>query len=167
MAAILADDIFKRIFLNENGRIPIQVSLSFIPKSPIDNIPALVPVMAWRRTGDKPLPEPMIYSVHRCIYATLEGDELSLRQNDSHFADDILKCIFLNEKVWILIKMSLKIVPQGPFDKMLALVQIMAWQQISLLNDLFWQEHIYCPPIFSNLISSYPIYLCSKQLGTS
>ena len=26
MAATLADDIFKRIFLNENGRIPIQIS---------------------------------------------------------------------------------------------------------------------------------------------
>ena len=60
MAAILADDIFKIIFLNENGRIPIQISLRFVPKSPIDNKPALIQVMAWRRTGDKPLPESMI-----------------------------------------------------------------------------------------------------------
>ena len=60
MAAILADDIFKWIFLNENGRIPIQISLKFVPKSPIDNKSALVQVMAWHRTGDKPLPEPMM-----------------------------------------------------------------------------------------------------------
>ena len=60
MAAILADDIFKSIFLNENDRIPIQISLKFVPWSPIDNKPALVQVMAWRRTGDKPLPEPML-----------------------------------------------------------------------------------------------------------
>ena len=57
MAAILADDIIKWIFLNENDRIPIQISLKFVPRSPIDNKPALVHVMDWCRTGDKPLPE--------------------------------------------------------------------------------------------------------------
>ena len=56
MAAILADDIFKRVFFNENGRIPIQISQKFIRKSPIDNKPASVQVMAWRRTGEKRLP---------------------------------------------------------------------------------------------------------------
>ena len=60
MAAILADNIFKSIFLNESDKIPIQFSLKFVPKSPIDNMPALVQVMAWRRPGDKPLPEPML-----------------------------------------------------------------------------------------------------------
>ena len=42
MAAILADDIFKCIFLNKDDRIPIQFSLKFVPDSPIDNNPALV-----------------------------------------------------------------------------------------------------------------------------
>ena len=37
MAAILADNIFKRIFLNDNVRILIQISLKFVPKGPIDN----------------------------------------------------------------------------------------------------------------------------------
>ena len=60
MVAILADDISKCIFLNENDIIPIQISLKFVPKSPIDNNPALVQVMAWRRIGDKPLHEPMM-----------------------------------------------------------------------------------------------------------
>ena len=60
MAAILADDTFKCIFLNGNDRIPIQISLKFVPMSPIGNEPALVQVMAWRQTGDKPLPEPML-----------------------------------------------------------------------------------------------------------
>ena len=59
MAAILADDIFKYTFLNVNDKIPIQISLKFIPTSPIDNKPTLVQVMAWRRTGDKQLSEPM------------------------------------------------------------------------------------------------------------
>ena len=57
MAAILADDILKCIFLNENVRIFLQISLKFVPKGPIDNESALVQVMAWCRTGDKPLPE--------------------------------------------------------------------------------------------------------------
>ena len=59
MAAILAD-IFKWIFLDENGGILIHISLKFVPKSSIDNMTALAQVMAWRQTGNKPLPEPMI-----------------------------------------------------------------------------------------------------------
>ena len=60
MAAILADNNFKCIFLNENDRILIRISLKFVPRSPIDNKPALVQVMAWRQTGDKPLPALML-----------------------------------------------------------------------------------------------------------
>ena len=60
MATILADENFKCIFLNENRGIPIRISLKFVPRSPIDNKPALVQVVAWRRTGDKPLPELML-----------------------------------------------------------------------------------------------------------
>ena len=60
MAAILADDNFKCIFLNENDRIPIRISLKIVPKGPIDNKPAVDQVMAWRRTGDKPLLELML-----------------------------------------------------------------------------------------------------------
>ena len=49
---------FQLHFLNENDIILIQIWLKYVPRSPIDNNPALVQVMAWRRTGDKPLPEP-------------------------------------------------------------------------------------------------------------
>ena len=64
-----ADDTFKRIFLNENVRISIKISLKFVPKGPINNIPALVQIMAWRRSGDKPLSEPMMVSLpmHICV----------------------------------------------------------------------------------------------------
>ena len=37
----------------------IWISLKLVPKVPIDNKWTLVQVMAWRRTGDKPLSEPM------------------------------------------------------------------------------------------------------------
>ena len=63
MADILANVIFKWIFLNENDRIPIQISLKFVPGSSIDNNmnkQASVQVTAWRWTGDKSLPEPML-----------------------------------------------------------------------------------------------------------
>ena len=43
-------------------------------------------------------------------------------QNGSHFADDIFKCIFVNEKFHMLIKMSLKFVPRDPIDNNPALV---------------------------------------------
>ena len=52
---------------------------------------------------------------------------LRLKQHGSHFADDTFKRIFLNENVIILIKISLKFVPKGPFDNIPALVKIMAW----------------------------------------
>ena len=60
MAAILADNIFKCIFLNDNDSFPIPISLKFVARSPINNKPALVQVMAWHQTGDKPLPELMM-----------------------------------------------------------------------------------------------------------
>ena len=64
-----ADDIFKRISLNENILIPIKISLTFVPKGSINNIPALVQIMAWRRPGDKPLSEPMMVKLptHICV----------------------------------------------------------------------------------------------------
>ena len=46
------DDIFKWIFLNENVWVLIKISLGFIPRCPIKNIPALVQIMAWGRPGD-------------------------------------------------------------------------------------------------------------------
>ena len=49
------------------------------------------------------------------------------RQNDCHFADNNLKCIFLKENVWISINFSLKFVPGREIDNIPALVQIMAW----------------------------------------
>ena len=48
-----AGDIFKYIFLTENVWIPIEISQKFVPKGPINNILALVQIMAWRRPGDK------------------------------------------------------------------------------------------------------------------
>ena len=43
--------------------------LKFVPKVRINNVPALVQIMSWRRPGDKPLSEPMMVSLltHICV----------------------------------------------------------------------------------------------------
>ena len=63
------DDIFKHISLNENMWISIKISLKFVHKGPIDNNPALVQIMAWHGTGDKPSSEPMMVRLlpHICV----------------------------------------------------------------------------------------------------
>ena len=63
------DDIFKCMFLNKNVWISLKISLKFVPKVRINNIPALVQIMAWCRPGDKPLSEPMMVSLltHICV----------------------------------------------------------------------------------------------------
>ena len=64
-----ADDIFKCIYENKNEWILPKISLKFVPKVRINIIPALVQIMAWRRPGDKPLSEPMMFSLvtHICV----------------------------------------------------------------------------------------------------
>ena len=63
------DDIFSCIFLNEYEHYWIKISLKFVPKPPINNIPALAQIMAWHRSGDKPLSKPMmvLLSTHICV----------------------------------------------------------------------------------------------------
>ena len=64
-----ADDIFKSNFLTEDMWIVLDISLKYISKGSINNIPALVQIMAWRPPGDKPLSEPMMVSLptHICV----------------------------------------------------------------------------------------------------
>ena len=44
------------------------------------------------------------------------------------FADDIFKCILLNENDKIRIQISLKLVPGSPIDNNPSLVQVMGWR---------------------------------------
>ena len=64
-----ADDTFRHISLNEDVRNSIEISMNFVPKEPINHIPALVQIMAWRRPGDMPLSEPIMVriSMHMCV----------------------------------------------------------------------------------------------------
>ena len=76
MAAILQTTLSNAFCLNENVRILIKISLKFVPKGPIDNTPALVQIMAWRRPGDKPLSEAMMVRLLTHIYASFSLNEL-------------------------------------------------------------------------------------------
>ena len=71
------DDIFKWIFLNENVWISLKISSKFVPKVWINNIPALVQIMAWRRPGHKPLSEPMMVQLLAHIYVSPGLNELN------------------------------------------------------------------------------------------
>ena len=77
------DNFFQCISLNENIWIAIEISLKFVPKGPVNNIPVLVRIMAWRWQGDKPLSEPMMNIVY--WYASLGLNELTF---------DICVCLF-------------------------------------------------------------------------
>ena len=94
-----ADDIFKRIFFNENVWISIKISLKFVPKGPINNIPALVQIMAWRRSGDKTLSGPMLgnLSTHICLTRPQWVNVFIPEHNASCFEDDIFNCVLLKE----------------------------------------------------------------------
>ena len=102
-----AEDIFKRIFLNENIWIPIKISLKFVSKGSINNIPALVQIMAWRRQGDKPLSEPMMVSsltyicvtrprwvLNKLSYFFNKGYQLSILSNWYTVIPSLLQAIF-------------------------------------------------------------------------
>ena len=78
MATIFQTTFFECIVLNENVWISIKISLKFVPKDPINNIPALIQTMAWCRPGDKPLSEPMMVSLLAHIHASLDLNELIL-----------------------------------------------------------------------------------------
>ena len=63
----ISQTAFSNVF--SSMKILIKILLKFVPKGPINNIPALVQIMAWRRPGDKPLSAPMIVSLstHICV----------------------------------------------------------------------------------------------------
>ena len=124
-----ADDIFKRIFLNENVRISIKISLKFVPKGPINNIPALVQIMAWRRSGDKPLSEPVMVKLLTYICVTLPQWVNSLAPERFE-----LTCRWITSKLILVTggwNISCEIARRWMWldltDEESTLVQVMAW----------------------------------------
>ena len=53
----------------------------------------------------------------------------------SHMTD-VCKCIFMNEKFCILIRISLNFVPEGPVDNKSVLVQVIIWTNAESVTSL-------------------------------
>ena len=51
------------------------------------------------------------------------------RENGRHFADNICKCICMNENLCILFQIPLNFIPKGPIDNKLAMVQVTVWRR--------------------------------------
>ena len=60
---------------------------------------------------------------------------MRLRQNGRLFADNIFKCIYLNENFWILKRISLKHISYGLIDNMAALVQIIPLSNMAICTQ--------------------------------
>ena len=98
-----ADNTFNRIFVNENVRISIKISLKFVPKGPINNIPALVRIMAWRQPGNKPLSEPMMVSLlmHICVTRPQWVKRRAMTStNDAHDLWHQMTSQFIKHNTW-------------------------------------------------------------------
>ena len=76
IAAIFQTTFLKWIFMDEGVWISIEMSLTFIPKGPVNNIPALVQIMAWRRPSDNHCLNEWVQSVTRGMIMIRNGFNL-------------------------------------------------------------------------------------------
>ena len=104
------------------GNVYTVYVLGIIIQEPFNAFPMLFisQVQTWFTPGH-------IDSIHAWKWSYI--NTLRPRQNGRHSPDNICKCIFLNENVWISIKISLNFVPRGPINNIPTLVQIMAWRR--------------------------------------
>ena len=147
------DGIFRWIFLNENVWISINISLKFVPRGPISNIPSLVQVMAWRRPGDKPLSEPMMVR-YRSIYASLGLNELTVPKEYVCYFMKLLKVyviLILNVLMECLSKKKLA-------TPSVILIHPKRWtityglRSISYLDSKLWNDHHFILTYVSNFV---------------
>ena len=102
-----ADDIFKCIFLNEKLCILTRTSPKFVPEGPVDNTSASVHVMAWRRTGDKPLHEPMLTQFTDAYMR--HSSEMSFNWNNTDLlSNGPLRKTWKKSDIWIKLHVPLK-----------------------------------------------------------
>ena len=99
-----SEDIFKCIFLNENVWILLKISLKFVPKVRISNIPTLVQIMAWPRQGDKPLSEPMMENLltRNCV-SRPQWVKVKYSRPDFELTKDTPYLIITGSVLWVRI----------------------------------------------------------------
>ena len=84
-------------------------------------------------------------------YKIMTINRLRPKQNGRHFTDDIFKCIFLKENVWILIKISLHVVTEGQINNISTLVQTMTWHRQGI------------KPLSEPMMVRSPMHICVTQ----
>ena len=95
--AVILHTTFQRHF-NGNVWLSIKFSLKFLLKGPISNIPALVKIMIWCRTGDKPLSQPtmVILSTHICV---TWAQRVDMHRNATERVYNIYP-VWISNKLW-------------------------------------------------------------------
>ena len=97
------DDTFKRIFFNEKVRISIKISLKFVPKGPINNIPSLVQTSHYLNQW---------WLVYWRIYASLGLNELNYKIKVMDVVKDHIISPVSNWFTFFLFHINQIIIPQ-------------------------------------------------------
>ena len=126
------DDSFKCIFLNENVWISIKISLKFVPKGPINNIPAS---------------EPMMVGLPTHIYASLGHNELS------HLLPSWLRSSTHTTITWDIIRVAKFFT--GLAGKSTALFP-QPIKVLSMANQSNFKHHHYLTNVKLRLLASIP-----------
>ena len=94
------DDPCNRIFFNEPVRISIKISLRFVPKGPIKNIPELFHITACHRPSGKPFYEPMMVCLlmHICLTQPQWVNNKWLEKHGSIFSTVVTKALVLKQQ---------------------------------------------------------------------
>ena len=111
---------FQMHFLERKCMNFAKISLKFVPGVPINNIPALVRIMARRRPGDKSLSEPMMVSspTHICVTRPQWVNTFRREENDWHL-QAIFSIAYSSKKIfrYFLMKISMKFVSWVRLDR--------------------------------------------------
>ena len=128
--------ICKIILVTEGWSISDEILLWWLSLDLAKEKSISVQTMAWYRQSTR-------HSLSQCWprfpppYAlTTPSLLISPGQNRLRFADDIFRCIFMNEKLCILIQISLKFVRRSPKDNKPALLHVLSWWQV-----ITWANH--------------------------
>ena len=123
----------------------IKISLKFLPKGPNNNTPSLFQIMAWRRSGDKPLSEPMMISwlTHICVTRpqwVLQPVTLLVIQGSccvcaQPMRDDVTKGSLITHWMAYWGKYPLLQLTHLPLDKMAAILQTTFSNAVSWMKN--------------------------------
>ena len=161
------DDTFKRIFVNENVKISINISLKFVPKGLINNIPALVQIMdhylnQWW----------LIYWRHICVTRPQWINDLTHRKNQSTVGHEWICTWRWGSRGRIIIVGLFQIYGEdtssnaGFLKKLLACLReacSVAKQPDGFSTRLVLNEKQYTKSLWSS-IEKYPLTICGSHV---